>query len=256
MRVYAFHCGGDHADLAVNDPFDENVGQKQYTPHFFYLVDHPRGRVLFDTGLHPEVRTDFAARMGGAAGAFPIEMPADGDVVGQLRTLGLRPEDIDAVVQSHLHFDHAGGLEFVRHAPVYVQAVELRTARNPPPYQADLYMPADFEHDLDWRLLEGEHDLFGDGAVTIIPTPGHSPGHQSLVVRFEERRPLVLLGDAAYNLEKMRRRRLPAIVWSPDAMVDSWERLERIERETGAELRCTHEADYSDVPIAPSAWWG
>jgi hypothetical protein len=53
----------------------------------------------------------------------------------------------------------------------------------------------------------------------------------------------------------MRQRRLPAIVWSPDAMVESWARIERIERDTGAELRCTHESDYSGVPISPSAWW-
>jgi N-acyl homoserine lactone hydrolase len=120
MKVHAFHCGGDQADFAINDPFDERVGEKQYSPYFFYLVEHPRGRVLFDTGLHPEIRTDFAARMGTAAGAFPIDMHEDGDVVGQLARLGLRPTDIDAVVPSHLHFDHAGGLEFVRHAPVYV----------------------------------------------------------------------------------------------------------------------------------------
>jgi glyoxylase-like metal-dependent hydrolase (beta-lactamase superfamily II) len=113
VKVYAFHCGGDRADFAVNDPFDERVGQKQYSPYFFYMVDHPLGRVLFDTGLHPETGTDFAGRMGRAAGAFPIEMHEDGDVVGQLRKLGLHAEDIDAVVQSHLHFDHAGGLEFV-----------------------------------------------------------------------------------------------------------------------------------------------
>jgi N-acyl homoserine lactone hydrolase len=255
MKVFAFHCGGDYADFAVNDPFDENVGSKQYSPYFFYMVEHPRGRVLFDTGLHPEIGTDFAARMDGAAGAFPIEMQDDGDVVGQLRKLGLGTRDIGAVVQSHLHFDHAGGLEFVRHAPVYVQATELRTARTPPPYQADLYAPADFEHDLDWRLLDGDHDVFGDGAVRIVATPGHTPGHQSLLITFDERPPLVLLGDAAYNLEKMRQRRLPAIVWSPDAMVESWERIERIARDTGAELRPTHETDYSGVPISPSAWW-
>lgn len=256
MRVYAFHCGGDHADFAVNDPFDENVGKKQYSPYFFYLVEHPRGRVLFDTGLHPEIRTDPGARMGGAAHAFPIDMHEDGDVVGQLQKLGLHPEDIDAVVLSHLHFDHAGGLELVRDSAVYVQGVELRFARNPPPYQADLYMPEDFEHDLDWQPLDGDHDLFGDGSLRIVATPGHTPGHQSLVITFEKRRPLLLLGDAAYSLEKMRRRRLPAVVWSPDAVVESWERIERIERATGAELRCTHEADFSDVPIAPTAWWG
>jgi glyoxylase-like metal-dependent hydrolase (beta-lactamase superfamily II) len=104
-------------------------------------------------------------------------------------------------------------------------------------------------------LLHGDHDLFGDGAVKIIATPGHTPGHQSLVITFEARPPLALLGDAAYNLEKMRQRRIPGIVWSPDAMVASWERIERIERDTGAELRCTHEADLSDVPIAPSRFW-
>jgi N-acyl homoserine lactone hydrolase len=116
-------------------------------------------------------------------------------------------------------------------------------------------MPVDFEHDLDWRLLDGDHDLYGDGTVQIIATPGHTPGHQSLLVRFDTRPPLLLLADAAYNLEKMRQRRLPAIVWNPDAMVDSWERIERLQAETGAELRCTHEADYSGVPIAPVACW-
>ena len=119
MKVYAFHCGGDQADLAINDPLDENVGTKQYSPYFFYMIEHPRGRVLFDTGLHPEIGTNFAVRMGTAAGAFPIEMLKDGHVAGQLRKLGLGVEDVDAVVMSHLHFDHAGGLEFVKHAPVY-----------------------------------------------------------------------------------------------------------------------------------------
>ena len=65
----------------------------------------------------------------------------------------------------------------------------------------------------------------------------------------------VLLGDAAYNLETMRQRRLPAIVWSPDAMVQSWKRFERIERETGVELCCTHESNFADVPISPHAYW-
>jgi len=74
-------------------------------------------------------------------------------------------------------------------------------------------------------------------------------------VEFEHRKPLVLMGDATYSLAKMRQRRLSAVVWSPDATVASWERFEEIERETGAELRCTHEVEFGDVPLAPKASW-
>jgi N-acyl homoserine lactone hydrolase len=256
MKVFACHSGGDRSDLATYDPLDEEVGTKVYCPYFFYLFEHPAGRILFDTGLHPQVATDPVGRVGEAAGAFPVEMNPDGDVVSQLGKLGLTTKDVDAVIQSHLHFDHAGGLEFVDHADVYVQSAELAAARNPPVYQRDLYNPADFEHDLKWKVLDGDLDVFGDGKLRIISTPGHTPGHQAIYVEFENREPLVLMGDATYNLAKMRQRRLPAVVWSPDAMVASWERLEEIERDTGAELRCTHEFDFRErVPIAPGAHW-
>jgi glyoxylase-like metal-dependent hydrolase (beta-lactamase superfamily II) len=199
------------------------VGTKVYCPYFFYLVEHPDGRILFDTGLHPEIATDPVGRIGEAAAAFPIEMNEDGDVVSQLGKLGLAPGDVDAVIVSHLHFDHAGGLEFVKHAPVYVQGTELAVARNPPVYQRGLYNPADFEHDLKWKQLDGDADVFGDGKLRVISTPGHTPGHQSIYVEFERRKPLVLMGDATYSLAKMRQRRLSAVVWSPDAMVASCE---------------------------------
>jgi N-acyl homoserine lactone hydrolase len=257
MKVFACHSGGDRSDLATYDPLDEEVGTKVYCPYFFYLVEHPAGRILFDTGLHPQVATDPVGRVGEAASAFPVEMNQDGDLVSQLGKLGLTTNDVDAVIQSHLHFDHAGGLEFVGHADVYVQSAELAAARTPPVYQRDLYNPADFEHDLKWKVLDGDLDVLGDGKLRIISTPGHTPGHQSIYVEFESRKPLLLMGDATYNLEKMRQRRLPAVVWSPDAMVASWERLEEIERDTGAELRCTHEFDFEErVPIAPGAHWG
>jgi N-acyl homoserine lactone hydrolase len=257
MKVFACRTGGDRSDLATFDPLDEDVGTKVYCPYFFYLVEHPDGRVLFDTGLHPQIAIDLAGRVGeAAAAAFPIEMNDDGDVVSQLFKLRLAPGDVDAVIQSHLHFDHAGGLQFVKHAEVYVQSAELAAARQPPVYQQDLYNPDDFEHDLKWKLLDGHFDVFGDGKLQTIPTPGHTRGHQSLYIEFENRKPLVLMGDATYSLAKMRQRRLPAVVWSPDEMVASWERLEEIERETGAELRCTHERDFEDVPVAPQAYWG
>jgi len=241
--------------MAVFDPFDPNVGTKVYDPFFFYLIEHPQGLVLFDTGLHPAMRTDLRGRIGDMADAFVVEMAEDDDVVSQLAKLNRRPDDVACVIQSHLHFDHAGGLEFFKHADVYVQERELEFARNPPVYQRDIYVPADFDHDLKWRSLTSDHDLFGDGTLKILATPGHTPGHQSLLIHLESR-PLLLMSDASYLVEKMRRRLLPAVVWNPDAMVASWERIEAIERETGAELICTHELDFHDrVPLAPDGCW-
>jgi glyoxylase-like metal-dependent hydrolase (beta-lactamase superfamily II) len=230
--------------MAVFDPFDAQVGTKAYNPYFFYLIEHGSDLVLLDCGVHPAMRSDPRSRLGDAADAFDVRMTEDQDLASQLAKKGLRPSDITHVVQSHLHFDHAGGLELLAHAPVYVQEAERHFARNPPVYQRDIFVPADFEHDLDWHGLNGDHDLFGDGSIRIIATPGHTAGHQ------------FLLADATYLLQKLRDRLLPAVVWSPDAMVASWQRIEELEREVGAELVCTHELDYEGrVPIAPGGWW-
>ena len=84
----------------------------------------------------------------------------------------------------------------------------------PPCYQQDLYNPADFEHDLKWKPLDGDTDVFGDGTFPSHLNSGHTPGHQSIYVEFEHRKPLpVLMGDATYSLAKMRQRRLSAVDW-------------------------------------------
>ena len=91
MTVIACHVGGDRFDLATYDPLDEEIGTKIYSPHFLHVVEHRDGRVLFDSGLHPEVLTDPAKRVGAASGAFPVEMKEDGDLVSQLGELDLKP---------------------------------------------------------------------------------------------------------------------------------------------------------------------
>ena len=255
MRLYALHCGGDLSDMATFDPFDERVGTKVYNPYFMYVVTHPRGTVLFDSGVHPAMLTDPESRLGEAAAAFQVKMTEDDTVERCLARIGMTPSDIDLVVQSHLHFDHAGGLEWVRHAPVLVQREELAFAFNPPVYQRDIYVRADFDHDLQWQELDGDHDIFGDGRLTVLSTPGHTRGHQSLMVRLDGG-VVILLADAAYLLAKMRARLLPGILWSPDAMVASWDRLEELEREHDALLMTTHDLDYKErVKLAPGAWY-
>ena len=97
--------------------------------------------------------------------------------------------------------------------------------------------------------------MFGDGSVTIMPTPGHTPGHQSLCVELPSGLH-VLAADASYLESAMRARRLPGVVWNPDAMVASWEALEALERERGARLIFSHDLDFrTAMPLAPEAWY-
>jgi N-acyl homoserine lactone hydrolase len=255
IQLYALHCGGDLMTMAVFDPFDPEPARKVYNPYFLYVVKHPSGTLLFDSGAHPELATDPESRLGAAAADFEMRLSPDDHIERRLSAIGLRPSDVDLVVQSHLHFDHAGGLEWVKHAPVLVQAEELTFAMDPPVYQEAIYLRGDYDIGLNWQQLEGDHDVFGDGRVMIISTPGHTRGHQSLLVRLDGQT-VFLLADAAYLLEKMRSRRLPGLLWSPDAMIASWDRIEEIERSENAHLMTTHELDYeTSVRLAPASWY-
>jgi N-acyl homoserine lactone hydrolase len=254
MRLYALHAGGERADMAAFDPFDPQVGTKIEIPYFFYVIQHERGNVLFDTGAHPSLATNPGDRLGDEAESWEIFMSPEDGAVDRLATVGLGASDITHVVQSHLHYDHAGGLCFFQHAPVYVQREELAFAYSPPVYQAGLYVRADFDlPDARWHELDGEHDIFGDGRLVVVPTPGHCAGHQSLIVRLESRA-VILVADAAYLVEKMRARALPAgaLVWSPDHMVASWEKIEQLEQELDAALIPTHDLRFRDrIRMAP-----
>jgi len=216
MKMYAFHCGGEKTIRAVYDPFAATI----QVPYFFYLIRHPEGDVLFDNGAHPALIDHARSRLGDAADLFEITMSPGEDVVSRLHTLGIEGEGISHVVQSHLHYDHAGGLEFLTEATVYVQKEELPFAYWPPVYQKDIYVRQDFDDVKKWKALTGDYDLFNDGRLLIFPTPGHTPGHQSLLVRLDSQA-FILVGDAAYDKEKMEHRCLPGVLWSPDAIIGS-----------------------------------
>jgi N-acyl homoserine lactone hydrolase len=249
MRIYAFHCGGDRSPQSVYDPLTSDAGEVVYAPYLFFVVDHPAGKVLFDTGLHPKWKTITSDSM------LTVEMGDRDDVVSKLALLDVAPDEIEHVVVSHLHFDHAGGLQFFHHASIYVQSEELRFAYWPAVYQREFYDRDDFDHPLKWVEINGTYDLHGDGKIVLIPTPGHTPGHQSLVVELNSG-VHILAADASYWSSKMRERKLPGILWSPDAMVASWERLEELERTRGAKLIFTHDVDFREAkPLAPEAWY-
>jgi glyoxylase-like metal-dependent hydrolase (beta-lactamase superfamily II) len=254
-RLYAFRCGSENTVRALLDPFDSHCGDIVSLPYFFYLIRHPEGDVLFDCGAHPQLAVDPRARIGAAADQFDVALGPEDNVSAQLATLGLEADAIQHAVQSHLHYDHAGGLEFLPNATVYVQELELPFAEHPPVYQQSSYVSADFDRVKNWRRLAGEFDLFNDSQVVIFPTPGHTPGHQSLLVKLQGGS-IILVGDAAFDHEKMTHRCLPGMLWSPDAVIASWDRIEDMQRRHEAQLILTHDLGWREnIKLAPSGWY-
>ncbi len=256
VRLYAVRCGGELTKRVLFDTFDDDPGAVVEIPYFFYVVQHPRGNVLFDSGAHPGLVTDPRARLGAAADSFEVRMAPGDDVVSKLAKIGMKPTDFGHVVHSHLHYDHCGGIELLpRSASYLIQKSELPFAYWPPVYQRIGYVRADFDHPVKWKELSGEYDVFDDGTVVVIPTPGHTPGHQSLLVRLDSQ-VILILADVAYSMEKMRARALPAVLWNPDALVDTWGRVEELESRLGAMLVCTHDpSQLATLRMAPDAWY-
>ena len=238
------------------DPLDERAGEAVYNPYFVYVVKHPDGVVLFDSGAHPHLAEDAVGRLGPAAEDFVVKLDAGDAIEPVLARIGLVPGDVDLVIQSHLHFDHAGGLYAFPDTPVMVQREELEFAADPTDDQRDIYVAEDFAPVGRWRTIDGEADVFGDGRLTVVPTPGHTKGHQSLLVELDDR-VVFLLADATYLVPKMRERRPPGVLWDREAMLATWDRIEAIERERDAFLIATHDLDYETrIKIAPREFYG
>lgn len=193
-------------------------------PIGWFLLDHPRaGRLLVDTGLHPAVAVDPNANFGrlGTRVFRDLSVDASRTAPAQLRARGVEPREVSVVVMTHLHIDHASAASEFPEATFIVAEREWAAATRP---MAALrgYSSAQLDHALDWRLVGFEGpgadsfatfgrslDLFGDGSVRCVSTPGHTPGHMSVVVRLRDREAL-LAGDAIYTMRTLRDSRLPA----------------------------------------------
>lgn len=236
--MHALCCGRLRMDRSLFFP-DEPAGIELTVPVPSFLVIHPKGRLLFDTGVDCLAATDAEASLGKRlARMFRMAGGADELLPNQLAALGLRPDDITHVVNSHLHFDHCGCNALFPQATFLVQKAELDAAREP----GSQAHARSWDHPLDYRAVDGEHDVFGDGSVVLLPTPGHTPGHQSMRVVTAPQRAFVATADACYTQAHLERELLPGAVWDPAQMLDSMRRLARLGERSDTQLVFGHDA--------------
>jgi glyoxylase-like metal-dependent hydrolase (beta-lactamase superfamily II) len=250
VHLFAFTCGWLEGDLGY---LMEGGSGKVALPIPAYLIEHPKGTALFDTGMHPDCQHDPAGRVSRRVmQLFSFNYHPGEEISARLQTIGRDPGRIDIVINSHFHFDHVGGNAQVPNATLIVQRREWEAGMDPEAAARRGFDRRDFDLGHKRLLLDGEHDVFGDGSVVCFPTYGHTPGHQSLKVRLASG-DIVLAADSCYFCRTLRERRLPQNVFDRTAMLASLDRLVNLET-SGARIFFGHDAEFwKTVPQAPAA---
>lgn len=249
MKLYAMTCGWLEADL---DAFLAGEPGRLKIPVPAYLIDHPRGRVLFDTGMHIDTQKDPVARLGEKlATAYQVSFQPGEEVAKRLEAIDVAPDSIDFIVNSHLHFDHTGGNEQIPNATLVIQRREWEAGFDPDRMEANFYDKRDYDLGHRLQLVDGEHDLFGDGSVVCVPTYGHTPGHQSLRVRAGGR-DIFLAADTCYLKRTLDDLHLPPFGADPDAQREVLKKLRQLQQQ-GTEIFYGHDPEFwESVPQAPA----
>ncbi len=199
-----------------------------------YLVETATERILIDTGLHPAAVADPTGHYG-EAGGFELFAPEQELSIADQVDLGT----VTKVVLTHLHFDHAGGLALVpENVPVVVQRTEWEAGHDADGAARNFFLERDYAgDDRPVELVDGDHDLLGDGSIRLLLTPGHTPGHQSV-----QAGGVVIGGDVVHFAAGLDDRRLPAFGDDLDAQGRSGDRLRAL-RDAGLTVLPGHDAD-------------
>ena len=247
MKVYLLDSGTLLLDMSFAT-WNHNQGVAFRFPVYSLYIDHPDGKVLIDTGFEK----------GWVERKLPFEKPEqseDQQLVNQLAKIGVKPEEIDIVVNSHLHFDHCSNNKLFPQATFIFSTSELRHAHVPDPWERLGYDPelvvmpgmktvmldlGDFEYE----VLPG---------ITLVETPGHSAGHLSAIIDpGGDQRPMVFPFDVAYTEHNLKDRVLMGLHTDPADLLDSMMRIENIARKVGGDIFYSHDPEkFTGYKLAP-----
>ena len=229
-------------------------------PIYCFLIQHRSGLVLFDTGLDPAIASD-PGYIDSAIGrfilrkVFRLHIGPEDSLDQRLTALGFSASDVRTAAVSHLHFDHIGGIAHIPQADLLVSKEERAQLSHPRPEREWVLREHIELPNARWKPIEftatedplfapfgGCHDVMGDSSMVLLPTPGHSPGSMSMLVRSDDLPPLLLVGDLNYQLDLLMNDRVPGIGNAPQL------------RASFAKVRALRE-QLPDLQILPAHDW-
>jgi len=236
LKLIAFTCGlfQSTKSFFIAGDSDEIVR----SPIPAYLIVHPKGTAIFDTGLNLRFRREADQQLGADEMGFIIDESME--LGARLRAIDVDPGSITYIINSHLHADHCGGNVAIPNATMVIQSRELAAARNSE--NPMLYSPADYDHGHPILAIDGEHDLFGDGSVICFPTLGHTPGHQSVRVKLPDG-DVVLTGDCCYLKRNLDEMVIPDLNIDKELSLATLRMLGKM-RDSGVRLFYGHDRDF------------
>jgi N-acyl homoserine lactone hydrolase len=253
IKLYAFSSGALTIGKGALVNFAAMEPQIQ-VPVGFYVVRHPKGTVLFDTGNNDKIITD-PSYWGASFNALkPVNTP-DVAIDVQLQKIGLKPDDITYVVPSHLHLDHGGNVGKFLKSTIVVQKDEIKNAFWPEagtggPYFIGDVMPlrsanTDYANAVKMIQLNGDLDLFGDGTVVVKRWVAHTPGSQMMTVRLKNTGLGILTGDNVYFRENVEKSVPPNIVlaYNPNGFLTAFEWIRHMMATEKADFFTAHDPD-------------
>jgi N-acyl homoserine lactone hydrolase len=249
-RMYVFNCG----EIAIKDISHwspgVNKGQAFEFSNNCYLIRHAKGWMLWDSGYPDAV----AARPEGVTAPSGLNVGRlPRTLVSQLAEINLTPSDVTHLAFSHMHNDHIGNAPLFDKATLYIQEPEYDAAFGPDAAKFNFNVAA-YENLRGNRVvkLQGDRHVFGDNSVTIITTPGHTPGHQSLLVRLPKRGPVFLSGDLVHFRDNWDHRRVPSFNFNRDQTMASMQKVAGLLAFEKAELWINHDkAQSASIPKSP-----
>ena len=247
VKLYALDGGTVKVNmLEVFSQDTTYTGQTKTFADAFYIIEHPKGRLLWDAGLAEGLvgQTPFTT----PNGAFTVSRKDS--VTSQLRALKLTPKDFDYIAVSHTHFDHTGSASKFADATWLVQKSEYDFITSEEQKKGDNYAPISKLKNV--KTLKGDYDVFSDGSVIIKSMPGHTPGHQVLFLKLKNAGSILLTGDLYHFQENRDTKGVPSFNYDVEATLKSMDAFEAFAKENNADVYIQHSPkDFNRLPKYP-----